>query len=103
MSLFYVRYLLKQETVLMGFHVYILFSAFANKYYIGFTGDDLLERLRKHNTDHKGFTGGFKDWKIVYTEKFEQKAEAMKRELQIKKWKSRKMIEKLIGLEHPDL
>ena len=87
----------------MQYTVYILFSLAKNKYYIGFTGDDIPERLRKHNTNHNGFTGKTGDWKLVYTEIFFTKKEAMNREKQIKSWKSRKMIEKLIGLEHPDL
>ncbi len=82
----------------MNFHVYILFSKLADKFYIGFTGGNLLERLRKHNSNHKGFTGKINDWKIVYTEMFEQKNSAMKRELEIKNWKSRIKIQKLIGL-----
>ena len=77
--------------------VYILYSINEDRYYIGFTGDEIQERLRKHNSNHKGFTGKVADWRIVYTESFTQKKEAMKRELEIKKWKSRKLIEKLIG------
>jgi putative endonuclease len=84
----------------MVFHVYILFSASRNKYYVGHTGDELEERIRKHNSNHKGFTGKTGDWKIVYSEKFETKYLAYKRELEIKSWKSRTRIEKLIGLEH---
>jgi putative endonuclease len=61
------------------------------------------ERLRKHNSDHQGYTGHVGDWKLRYSEVYNEKTEAMKREKQIKKWKSRKLIEKLIGLEHPDL
>ena len=80
-----------------------MFSVKLNKYYVGFTGDLLEERLRKHNSGHKGFTGGLGDWKIVYTENFELKELACRREKQIKGWKSRKMIEKLIGSAHPDL
>jgi putative endonuclease len=87
----------------MQYTVYILFSSSKNKYYIGFTGDDITERLRKHNTNHKGFTGKAPDWGLMYQEKYPTKNEAIKRELQIKNWKSRKLIEKLIGLEHPDL
>ena len=91
----------------MTFTVYILFSKAKNRYYIGYTGDLPEERLRKHNFDHKGFTGGIGDWEIKYTECFSTKEEAMKREQQIKKWKSRILIEKLIltsnGSEHPDL
>ena len=87
----------------MEFFVYILFSPSRNSYYIGITGDNLSERIRKHNTNHKGFTGGYGDWGLVYQEIYAVKADAMKREKQIKSWKSRKLIEKLIGLKHPDL
>ncbi len=78
------------------FHVYILFSTSINKYYVGHTGDSLDERLRKHNSNHKGFTGGPADWKIVYSEKFTTKTEAYSRERLIKSWKSKKKIEELI-------
>ena len=80
----------------MQYHVYILFSILKNKYYIGFTSDELHERLRRHNSNHKGFTGGMGDWALVYSESFTDKIHAMNREKQIKKWKSRKMIEELI-------
>jgi len=32
-----------------------------NGYYVGYTCDDLKERLRKHNTNHKGYTGRAND------------------------------------------
>jgi putative endonuclease len=76
--------------------VYILRSQALNKYYIGSTCDNLDERIRKHNTNHKGFTGRSPDWVLVYRELHADKADALKREKQIKAWKSRKMIEKLI-------
>jgi putative endonuclease len=76
------------------FFIYILFSQSLNIYYIGFTSD-LKDRLRKHNSNHKGFTGTRSDWIVKYTEKFETKIEALNREKQIKNWKSRLMIEKL--------
>jgi putative endonuclease len=79
------------------FYCYILYSELLNKYYIGHTGDSLEERLRKHNSKHKGFTGGIGDWQIVYREVFSTKSEAYAKERQIKGWKSRKKIEALIG------
>jgi putative endonuclease len=84
------------------YFLYILFSPKLNKYYIGFT-TDIQDRIRKHNSNHKGFTGGIGDWQLAYSEEFDNKTEAMKREIQIKKWKSRKLIEKLIqaGLDIP--
>jgi putative endonuclease len=87
----------------MPFQFYILFSQKRNRYYIGHTGEDLHERLRKHNSNHKGFTGGDGNWEIVYSESFDTKEEAYERERQVKGWKSRILIEKLIGSEHPDL
>jgi putative endonuclease len=82
---------------------YILYSKDVDKYYVGHTCDSMEERLKKHNTKHKGFTGNA-FWSVVYTECFPGKAEALTRELQIKGWKSRKRIEALIkaGSEHPD-
>jgi putative endonuclease len=68
----------------------------ADKYYVGHTGDDLKERLRRHNSKHKGFTGVNADWEIVYAEAFDSKSKAYSREREIKSWKSRKRIKKLI-------
>lgn len=75
---------------------YILYSEKLDRYYIGSTGDDINERLRRHNSNHKGFTGRASDWIIMYTENFETKALAGQRERDVKKWKSRKLVEKLI-------
>ncbi|WP_189583108.1 GIY-YIG nuclease family protein, partial [Mongoliitalea lutea] len=54
------------------------------------TCDQLEERLRRHISSHKGFTGKVTDWKIVYHESFANKMEAFAREIQVKAWKSRK-------------
>ena len=78
------------------YFVYILFSEALNKYYIGSTSDSLDERIRRHNSNHKGFTGSAPDWVLVYHELCSDKTFAIKREKQIKAWKSRLMIEKLV-------
>ena len=75
---------------------YILYSATLNKYYVGYTCDELSERLRKHNTNHKEFTSRTSDWILVYCEVFQNKQAAYAREREIKSWKSRKRIEELI-------
>lgn len=75
---------------------YILYSKSIDKYYIGHSCEDLQERLRKHLSDHKGFTSKAKDWMIVYFEAFKNKSDAYKREIEIKTWKSKSKIEKLI-------
>jgi len=84
-------------------HTYILYSESADKYYVGYTAAELRERIRTHQSKHRGFTGKASDWRLVWSEQFVSKAQAYARERQIKGWKSRKMIEKLVGSEHPDL
>jgi len=80
-----------------NYYFYILHSQQIDKFYTGYTAN-LEERLRKHNSNHKGFTGKADDWEIVYFEKFENKTDAYAREREVKKWKSRKKIEKLIEI-----
>ncbi len=80
----------------MSANFYILFSNGLNKYYVGYTADDLQDRLRRHNTNHRGFTGNKADWVIVFSEKHESKSSAYARERQVKSWKSKKLIELLI-------
>lgn len=81
----------------MPFYVYILHSSTLDRYYIGHTGDNLQERLRKHNSNHKGFTGKIGDWVMVYLEIHSTKSAAYQREREIKAWKSRKKVEQLIA------
>ncbi|GGW78341.1 hypothetical protein GCM10008086_02340 [Salegentibacter mishustinae] len=76
------------------FHIYILFSEALNKYYISST-QDINIRLEKHLQSNKVFTSKAKDWVLVYSEEFKTRTEAIRRERQIKKCKSRIMIEKL--------
>ncbi len=78
-------------------YFYILHSPSKGKYYIGATCDTLDSRLAKHNMKHIGYTGQTNDWKIAYFEKFDSKELAYKREQEVKKWKSRKRIIKLIN------
>ena len=85
------------------FHCYILYSEKLDKYYVGSTSD-LEGRVQRHNTSNKGFTSTGKPWVIKLTEQFEAKGHALKREMQLKSWKSRSVLEGLIrkGSGHPD-
>ena len=69
----------------MVYYVYLLKSYDKSKLttYVGYT-NDLKKRLNMHNSG-KGakFTRGRK-WKIIYTEKFKTKSEAISREYYIK-------------------
>ncbi len=76
---------------------YILFSKSKDKFYVGATCDSIDERIRKHNSNHKGFTGNTYDWELVYSEIFDSKEEAFAREKEVKNWKSRNRILKLIN------
>ncbi|MEI7735318.1 MAG: GIY-YIG nuclease family protein [Ferruginibacter sp.] len=78
------------------FTTYILYSQKLNKFYIGFTSDNIQNRISKHLASHKGFTAKAKDWRFVYSEIFSTKAEAMKREKQLKSWRSHIRIKELI-------
>ena len=79
------------------YYLYILQSMKDNTFYVGSTSN-LEDRLNRHNTGRSKSTRSKLPWMLVYTESFKNKSDAYKRELEIKKWKSRKMIEKLIGL-----
>ena len=78
------------------FFVYILKSRATGKYYVGST-DDLDQRLHFHNSGQSHYTARRGSWELVYLEKFPMRASAIARERQIKKWKSRVYIEKLIS------
>jgi putative endonuclease len=79
----------------MPYFVYILYSEKADRYYIGSTSD-VDKRLQKHNLGGTASTRPGRPWKLVYTETLQTKTDALVREKQIKKKKSRKYIEWLI-------
>jgi putative endonuclease len=92
-------------TSLTMFKFYILYSEGADKFYIGHTGDDIEERLRKHNSNHSGFTGKYNDWRVMYQESHLRKSEAYQRESEVEAWKSsdrvRAFLKKIsAGSEH---
>jgi putative endonuclease len=79
------------------FYCYILYSLSTNRFYVGHTGEIIEERVRKHNSNHKGYTGKAQDWEIAYLEMYKTKEAAYTRERTIKSWKSRLRIEALIA------
>jgi|SRR5690554_2000751 len=83
---------------IMDYFVYKLYSSELDKYYVGST-ENINNRLKEHLWNHKGFTSKAKDWQLKYSENFETKMEAVAREQQLKKWKSGKLIEKVISNE----
>jgi len=79
----------------MSYFTYILKSQIKVRYFIGST-DNLERRLTLHNEGNTISTKPYIPWQLVYYEIFRSKAEALKREIQLKKMKSKKYIEWLI-------
>jgi putative endonuclease len=79
----------------MPYYTYILKSLKNNRYYIGST-EDIDRRLQDHNWSRTKSTKSGIPWVVVYTEIYETRREAVKREYQIKAKKSRKYIEYLL-------
>ncbi len=78
------------------FIVYVLYSQLHEKIYIGFTSN-LENRLLSHNSlAKKGWTIKFRPWKVIHTESFDNKAEAKKREKQLKSAQGRVFIQSLL-------
>lgn len=69
----------------MDHFIYILQSE-GGQYYTGYT-TNIDRRLKEHQTGSGGkFTRSFGAKKILYSETFASKSEALKRETQIKNW-----------------
>ncbi len=67
----------------MSFCAYVLESLNSGRFYIGQTNDP-EERLRRHNEGRVRSTKAMRPWSVVYFEKYETRAEAMRREKELK-------------------
>ncbi len=77
------------------YYLYILKSNKSHKYYIGCT-DNPNRRITEHNSGLSKYTKVGIPWILVYTECYNTLSEARIREIQVKNWKKRKSIERLI-------
>ena len=66
-----------------------------DSYYVGST-TDIQNRLKEHHGGRCKYTKSRLPVKLAYSESYSTLSEAKTREYQIKKWKSRKAIVKLI-------
>jgi putative endonuclease len=81
----------------MVFFIYILYSEKCDKYYVGHT-HDIDIRIQEHNTGKGGkFSKNCIPWKLMYSETYPSRKEAIQRERSIKNKKSRKYLELLIN------
>ena len=79
------------------FHTYVLCIQTSGRYYIGST-DNLEQRLVFHNTSKTKYTRGKGPWEIVRSEPHGSRSETVTREREIKGWKSRPYMEKMLGI-----
>ena len=75
----------------MDFLVYILQSSKNGKLYIGQT-QYLADRLYRHNKGYSKSTRSGVPWKLIHSEKFSTRSEAVKRERYLKTLKNKKYI-----------
>ena len=80
----------------MNYFVYIIQSLADSSFYIGYTSNIEL-RLKKHNNGLSRYTSKKLPWKLVYSESFNNKSEAIKRERFLKKQKNTDFYNRLIG------
>jgi len=78
------------------FFVYILQSMKDFSFYVGQT-DDLDSRMSKHSEGFSKYTASKRPWRLKYFEVYVSRSEAIKRESEIKRMKSKKYIEELIN------
>ncbi|MBT2560052.1 GIY-YIG nuclease family protein [Pedobacter sp. ISL-68] len=84
----------------MEFYIYILYSLTSDIYYVGYT-NDYVRRLGEHNgSELATFTSKHRPWalKAVFS-CGGQEVDAVRIERFIKRQKSRKLIERIIGGE----
>jgi putative endonuclease len=83
------------------FTVYVLYSPTFDKTYTGYTSSIDI-RLASHNfLAKKGYTVRFRPWELIHTENLSTKAEAIKREKELKSGKGREFIRKIIDQKFP--
>jgi putative endonuclease len=80
----------------MAHFVYIIQSQTDGLYYVGETHDVCL-RVQRHNDGWSRSTKGKRPWTLVHSETYGNRSEALRREHEIKGWKSRQRIEALIS------
>jgi len=79
----------------MACHTYILRCVTTGRFYVGHT-ENLAKRLTEHNNNRTVSIKNRGPWELVYSEAFSSRAEAMRREREIKRMKSHAWIERLV-------
>jgi len=80
----------------MHFVVYVLRSLSNGKRYIGYTSKTAEVRLHEHLTGSNNWTRSNGPFKIIHTEEYENKTDAIKRENFLKTGQGRKWLDENI-------
>ena len=79
------------------FVVYVLKSEKNGKRYVGYSSKNAEQRLKEHNAGANAFTRHNRPFKLIYTEPYPIKTEAILREKFLKSGKGREFLDKLLG------
>jgi len=77
------------------YFVYLIQSDIDNSFYVGYSQNP-NKRLLVHNNGESTYTRRKMQWKLVYTEEYNSKSEALKREKFLKAQRNTEFYKKLI-------
>jgi putative endonuclease len=75
--------------------VYVLQSEKDGRLYKGMT-NDIKRRILEHNSGKHRSTKPYRPWKLIYSEEYETRAEARKREKYLKSGAGREYLHKIL-------
>jgi len=78
------------------FTVYVLKSNIVSKSYVGVT-DNIVRRLKEHNSGKHFYTRRYLPWKIVHEEKFDNFVDARLREKFLKSTAGRRFLKRIFN------
>ena len=79
----------------MKYYVYVIQSKLDGRLYKGYTRR-LQERIKEHNDGKTKSTKGYRPWRLVYTEEFDNLTDALKREKFLKTGIGREFLKHII-------
>jgi len=79
----------------MAFYTYVLQSISTGRFYVGHTSN-LAKRIADHNNNRTFSIKSRGPWELVYAEEHPTRAEASRREREMKRMKSHRWIEQVL-------